>query len=146
MRRAAQSSSVVYRTTVVVTISQIGFPGVQSYTHPQGSGCVPRFGIDGLLYVRSGGDSIGSEGEDSEAAVPLPTRFHYVTVVPADNLLNEVIMTNEGRTHLLRELFPQLGAAFNIGEQEGDSAGGQIGHRLGLHPTQAGIGLKGVDI
>jgi hypothetical protein len=84
--------------------------------------------MEGLKHSGSGSDSIGGEGENSETAVPLPARSHYITVVPADNLLNKRVMANEGSAGQLRVLFPELSAFFYICEQECDCTGGQSCH------------------
>ena len=51
-----------------------------------------------------------------------------MAAVGFDGLAEQGVVVGEGETHGLGELLPELGAALDVGEQEGDGASGSLGH------------------
>src|SRR5579859_1777004 len=68
---AAQPRTAVRRRAVVVTISQVGFAGVQRHAHPKWLGEWPGLRLQAALDRDGGQDRRASAVEDSEAAVAL---------------------------------------------------------------------------
>ena len=81
-----------------------------------------------LLESGSGGDGVGGTGKDREAAVAFSARPHDLSLVLGDDLLDKRIVAHEGSACRSRVLFPEPGAALDVGEEEGDRAGGKIRH------------------
>src|SRR2546425_7967099 len=54
--------------------------------------------------------------------------FEDEAAMGANDLAQDGIVASQGCTHRLGMMFPAGGAAFNIGEEKGDSASGSLGH------------------
>jgi hypothetical protein len=84
--------------------------------------------MERLLEGSSGGDSSGGTGEDGEAAIAFTAWSHHLAMMLRNNLLGEGIVPHERLAHGVAVLLPESGAAFNIGEEEGDGAGREFRH------------------
>src|SRR5262249_8866077 len=58
----------------------------------------------------------------------VPDGFEDVAAVGLDGRLEAGIVTSESEAHGVGVLLPELGAPLDVGEQEGDRAGGQVSH------------------
>ena len=85
--------------------------------------------IERLLEGRRSGDGIGSAGKDGEAAIALAPWTDDGAVLRGDDLLNERVVPSERKPHGGGLLLPEASTALNVGEEKGDSARRQVGHR-----------------
>ena len=85
--------------------------------------------IERLLEGRRSGDGIGGAGKDGEAAIALAPWPDHVPTMPHDDLLDQRVVADQGRPHGRRLLLPEASTALNVGEEKGDSARRQVGHR-----------------
>lgn len=70
-----------------------------------------------------GGDSIGDAGKDGKAAIAFATRPHNLSVVPGDELLDQLVMSHQRLADGSRMLLPDGSTAFEVGQEVGDGAG-----------------------
>jgi hypothetical protein len=114
----------------VITVAQFGRPGMQRHAHPQRASRSPRFGVQRTLHSERGGQPVGGTREDRMHAIA--DRLENHTALRIDRLPQHRIVARKGRWHRPRVLLPQLRAAFDVGEQEGEGAGRQRRGRQGL--------------
>jgi hypothetical protein len=67
--------------------------------------------------------------KDREAAVTLAAWPHDHAAMLGHDDLDEHVMARQGGPHCLGMLLPEGGATFDVGEEEGNGAGWQAGHR-----------------
>jgi len=79
--------------------------------------------------------SIGRTWEGSAKRVT--RRLEHVSTVRSDSFSQDAVMTSERGGHRIGVLLPQLGAALNISEKEGDCAGGWAIHGALYHKQTA---------
>jgi hypothetical protein len=120
-----QPRAAVDRAAVVVTLAQIGFPGVQCGAHRQGDPLGPRLGVQSLLEGSRGGHGITGPGEYGKTAVALAEGPHHHPAVPLHRPLDQGVVAGHGRPHRRGVLPPEAGAALHVGEEKGDRPGGQ---------------------
>src|SRR4051794_25733219 len=96
------------------------------HTHAQGGRCCPWLGVQRLLEGGSGGDGIAGTSEDGEATVAFAAWPYDMAIMLSHDLLDQDIMSHQCMAHGIAVLLPERGAALDIGEQEGDRAGGKL--------------------
>ena len=129
------AGDTVERRAEVVAVALLGQPGMQRHTHPQRAGRSPRFGVQRALRGQRGGQRIGGTREDRVDAIA--DRLENHTALRSDRLPQHGIVARKGGGHRLWVLLPQLRAAFDVGEAEGERAGRQ---RCGQ--ARAGLAIR----
>ena len=122
MAEREDARDAVERRAEVVAVALLGRPAVQRHAHPQRTRRAPRFGVQRALRGQRGGERSAGVGEDRVDAIA--DRFEdHATRAPRSPGAG----WRRGAPGLPASpalvLLPQLRAAFNIGEQEGERAG-----------------------
>jgi hypothetical protein len=86
--------------------------------------------MERLLEHTGRGNSICRSSEDSKAAISLTPGPHNDALEPRDACFYQRIVADQGLAHRVGVTFPQLRAALDIGEKEGESPTRQA--RIGL--------------
>jgi len=116
-----QTRRAVERSAVVVAVAQLGLARVQRHAHAQGAGLAPGLRLQTPLAGGDGDDAVEGRGKDSIQAIA--GRLDDLAVVGLDGGAQDNVMPGQGGLHLFRMPVPKLGAALDIGEEEGDGAG-----------------------
>src|SRR5262249_5887625 len=109
----------------------LGRARVESDPHLQGEpggGGYSR-GLEGA-EVELGGDGgvEGIRGSGKGGAEGVADRLEDLAVVRLNRGVEAGVVSGEGEAHGVGVLLPELGAPLDVGEQEGDRAGGQVSH------------------
>ncbi len=116
----------------VVAAAGVGRAGVDAHAHPQigeiGIERAPILGGEGYLGVECGGEGVVGVGEGG--AKRIAHRLEHMPAVGLDCRAQDLVVADEGCRHGLALLLPALGGAFDVGEQEGEGAGGEGVHDL----------------
>ena len=117
-----QPAQPVQPNAEVVAVARHGLSSVQRAAHPQGTVQWPALGEKCLLCARRSrhGQRCRSEGGTEGVA----GRAKYLAAVGVDGRAQDRIMARNGRMHRLRLLFPEERAAFDVGIQKRNGAGG----------------------
>src|SRR5205085_12345617 len=104
-----------------------GHARLQAHAHTNGRRFAPRLGLQGVLRLERRGHCVGGYGEgDAES---ITDGLKDVSLMAFDGVAQEGVVTLEGCWQGGAILLRQLRAAFDIGEQEGDSARWERGYR-----------------
>ncbi len=131
-------------------IPVMGLSGDGMHRHPNSKRAIHRgpalrcqrpLCIEGRGYgIRSGGEG-GLDG--------IADGFEEHAVVCLDCCPQERVVALDRRRHRRLVLLPERGAALDVGEEEGDGAGGEIGHGasqnapLDVNPADCRMGVQG---
>jgi hypothetical protein len=114
------------RRPEVVTVALFGIAGVQS--RPDGEAAdhreLPQH--EALLYGSDGLQRLHRIGERRRVSVTGPGED--VAIVRGDGLIEDAVVDRQRVTHGTGMLFPEPGAAFYVGEQEGNQAARLLYH------------------
>jgi hypothetical protein len=88
----------------------------------------PGFGLERPLERGGGSDGVGCAGEDGEEAVAFAPAFDDPAVGLSDGGCHEGVVAGQRRAHRRGVLLPEAGAAFDVGEEEGDGPRREIEH------------------
>jgi len=116
----------IKRLSEIVGITQFRGASMQSHSNFQTQGRRPWFGPKRSLCVQCSGCGIGRRRKCRAKRVA--TGLEHVTAVGCDRVAQQCVMAGEGRLHLCALGFPQARASLDVGKQEGQRAGGEIGH------------------
>src|SRR6266508_2409513 len=114
-----QPGDTVERRAEVVAVTQLDQAGVQRHSYAQLADLIPALSVEPAL----GGQSAG---EGCEEGITNGSKHH--AIAGDDSLAENRIVAGQGDGHCLGVLFPQPGAALDIGEEQGDHSGWQIRH------------------
>ena len=120
-----QPRGAVERRSIVVTGARLGLARVQADADPQRVRVefIPRCCEQSLLSGQSRGHTVHARlkgGMESIAG-----GLDDVAAVTLDRLAQKPVMAGQGAFHRLGILFPELGAAFNIGKKKSYGSGGE---------------------
>ena len=108
----------VERRAEVVAVAQFRRPGVQAHPHADDRPSRPRLDGERLLRGQRSGQPVRRRGEGGIERVA--AGLEDVAAVLADRLAQQDVVARQGHAHEVGILLPQPGAAFDVGEQEGD--------------------------
>ena len=113
----------------VAFVAEVGRAGVQTHAHADRTRGQSSQRVGGRL------ECAGCGREGDEEGVPLG--IHLDAVVAGAGLADHAPVLGERRGVCLRsQLVQQLGRALDVGEQEGDRAGGEIASHEEMMPSQ----------
>ena len=136
----------------VVAVVDLRFAGVHAGTHPELDSLGPSFVPDGALELEHGVDRIGRTSERGERAVSLALRPRHAPVVRLCDVRRELVVAHHHRRHHAGMGFPEVRRALDVGEREGDDAGGHRALAGAREPLEevgrarrpaAGVGVEG---
>ena len=104
----------------VVAVTFFGHSSVERHAHPQRAGRAPRLGVQRGLHGQHGLERIAGADEDRVNAIT--NRLEDDPAVGSDPDCQDTVMTRKRSGHRLRVLLPELRAAFDIRETEGERA------------------------
>ena len=111
---------------VIAALVRLGLPRVQRHPHPQAAYLREVVGKQGALTVEGGGDGGGGGREGGLDRIANGLEVN-ASVRLDGGIEQDEVAVDSGR-HRVTVLLPALGTAFDVREEEGDGAGGQIGH------------------
>src|SRR5215211_939693 len=119
----------VHRWAEVVAISFMGGACVQRRPRPEGADLIPpRLREETPLGRKR--RLQGAEGSRENRAEGVAYSLEDETTVPFYGLPEDGVVTSQGDLHASGALLPQLRRTLYVCKQEGNGAGGQIGHKL----------------
>jgi hypothetical protein len=118
---------------------------MQGHAYSKWPGRTPHFTLERTLGFQRGRQRIRGTGKGRVEAIP--SRVEDDTMSGSDRVAQDGIVAGKGIPHGRWVLFPQPGAAFNIGEEKGDRAGRQIGAGLlgRSQPIHAHLSKRGLQ-
>ena len=133
MRDREEPAQPVERGHLVVVARGIGrgLADVQRHAHPNRSGQRPGFSGDRLLRRNRGGKRVGSSGEGGLHGVA--DDLEAIPAMGSDRRVEQLEMAVYREAHRRLVLLPERRASLDIREEEGDGAGGEIGHGRSNH-------------
>ena len=136
MAGGQQAREAVQPGSEVVAVAGFGGGGVQRHADPQGADVCSGQGSAAQRPLGSerGGDGIRCRGEGRLHGIADRLEEHAAVGLDGRAQQGEVAL-DRGR-HRRPVPLPQRGAALDVGEEEGDGAGGKIGH--GPSPRKRG--------
>jgi len=105
---------------------------MQTHAHFDRCG-LPRFVLQAALDFECGFEGIIRRVERRTEGIT--DDLEDVAVLRLDRFAQNCVMVCEEGWQLGGELLRQRGAAFNVGEQKGDGAGGQFSHQISPMPA-----------
>jgi hypothetical protein len=103
---------------------------MQGHAHLQRPHLLPALRVQCPLGRHCGRKRVRRPREDRMESIS--RGFHHHTLVRGDGMAQDGVVASEDMLHSLGVQLPPLGAAFDVGEQERDRAGGQ-GHHCRFH-------------
>src|SRR5690349_18691841 len=115
-----QPPQPVENRTNIVIAPLLGHASMKRHPDPQGSDLTPWLRLQEALRVEGGMESItGSIERDLKGVAD---HLVHVAPVPGRNRTQDRFLTDKGIPHPFRVCLPPVGAAFDIGEKEGNGA------------------------
>jgi hypothetical protein len=129
MRCRDQPRHLVERRPEVVAVPQLHRARMQRHPHAQRRGRRPWLVVQRALRFERGGNRVGRRVECG--AERIAAGLEHVAVMRVDAMAQQRVVSRERCAHCGRLRFPEPRAAFDVGEQHRDGAGGRIGHGIG---------------
>ncbi len=131
-----QARSPVQRRTVVVAAALLGLAGVKSHPDPKAMrvDLLPAGFDNGLLRLQRSANAGLSRFEDG--VKPISGGLDDAAAIVLDGAAQQLIVARQSRLHLPGEFLPEFGAAFEISEQEGYGARGEVRCHAGTNKLE----------
>jgi hypothetical protein len=111
----------------VISSLRFSYPRMQSHPDPHRASTVrPRLLQQRVLRVESGCYRIWSSREGSLDAIP--DDLEYNAIVRRNTFAQQLKVVLDRTCHCCPVALPERGTPLDVGEEEGDGAGGQVGH------------------
>jgi hypothetical protein len=120
VRRRHDARRAVHHAAEEIVVAALDDPSVQTAARPQRDAVDARIG-ERLLELQSGSDRVLRVVERGAHAVA--RHLDHVAAVSLDRRPRERIVPREGLFHARRLALPKLGAALDVGEEEGRDRG-----------------------
>ena len=120
MRRRHDARGAVHHAAEEIVVAALDDAGVQTAARPQRNAVDARIG-ECLLELQSGRDRVLRVVEGGVHAVA--RHLDHAAAMRVDRGPRQVIVPGQRGLHALRLALPQLGAAFDIGKEEGRDRG-----------------------
>ena len=120
--------SVEWRGEVIAALVWRRFPGVHRHPHAEPADRSPIFGKDCPLSSESSGN--GSWGSGEGCLHCIPDRLEMDASMDLDRCIEQRKMAGNGLGHGEPVPLPECGTALDVGEEEGDGTGGEIGQAI----------------
>ena len=111
---------------VVAALVRFRLPRMQGHAHPERAELTPVLGKQRPLGIKGRGNGGGRRGEGGLDGIP--DRLEVDAAMRLDGRIEQGHVALDGRGHRLPVPLPERGAALDVGKEEGDGAGGEIGH------------------
>src|SRR5260221_11697852 len=108
---------------------------MQPHAHANRDVLWPALRGEGALRLDGGGERVTGAGEGGEEGIPL--RIHLLAAVGVERGAHQPAMLGQDVGVVWTYLLQETRGAFDVGEQEGDGAGGEIRHAGAPLPAQA---------
>ena len=127
MSRCQQPGEPVEGSREIVTAGiGLRFASMQRHAHVQAIHHFPFLGEQRALGVERGGD--GGRGGGKRGLHCVADRLEVDAAMGRDGRIQKREMALNGRRHCRPVPLPELGAALDVGEEEGDGAARQVSH------------------
>ena len=124
----------------VAILGDHGLPGVDPHANADVRRLGPVVCRDAALGVGRRGDRLARPPEHPERRIAL--RVHLLAVVAAEGGPEDLLMVRHHARVPVAELVDEPGRPFDVGEEEGDGAGGELPCHWGEQRTRSGPALQ----
>ena len=122
-----QARDTIERWAKVVAIAELNHTGMQGHAYLKWPGRAPHFALERALGFQCSRQRVRGTGKGRVEAIP--RRVEDDTIRGSDRVAHQGIVVGKGTPHGRLVLFPQPGAAFDIGEEDRDFGGRHPGPR-----------------
>src|SRR5579871_1313864 len=118
MSYCEQTGYPIEGRTEVVSLTLFCCAGMKRHAHPHRADFCPVLLRERLLRDKGGGKRIGGSGKGGTEGIA--DRFEDMAVMLGDGLFQQGVMAGKSCSHGFWILLPELGAALDVREEEGD--------------------------
>ena len=126
VRRRGDASGTVHRRAVVVAVTHLRHPGVQTHPDLQRLGEHPLLAGQRALRVDRSRHCVGCSAERSVQAIA--GGLHHMAVALLHRASQDLVVARQRIAHRLGMLLPEAGRALEIGEQERHRPRREVSH------------------
>src|SRR5829696_401012 len=143
MTRGHESRGPIEGRAEVVTLAKGGLSGVEDHSDAKRARLAPRLADEVALCIEAGADAVYGRVEDRHE--PIANRLHDMPCRTLHGVPQDRVVAFEGPLHGVLVVLPEPGAAFDVGEEEGERSRRRrstllppaYSHAVRIRPAQA---------